>query len=76
MFLEMFNMMVFLFLNIDRYFYSLYISSEVNSVIPTGSPVRNVDDFAPDGGLDASFLDDDMRDVKGSSATVQATSDR
>lgn len=45
-------------------------------MIPSGSPVRNVDDFAPDGGLDTSFLDDDMRELKGSAGAVHATSDR
>lgn len=40
---------------------SSILNIEVNNSFHPGSPVQNVDDFAPDGGLDAGFLDDDAK---------------
>lgn len=50
------------------------VQTEVNNSFQSGSPVQNVDDFAPDGGLDAGFLDDDAK-ISAVPATTFSDSD-
>ena len=41
-----------------------------------GQPVSNVDDFVPEEGLDASFLEDSAKDTKTAKQEENADSDR